>query len=192
MAVPPLGWAGPASASVEERARWESTPGWTISGYRTKQTVRLSSSTAVARGHRHSSAFASRSQQRSSYALTHDLSHSPAVRGSRHATADAPLYAPPTRWLKDPARSSAVFASKTRSVQTKANAHPRIPAAAPDCWTRQAINAEVWAPLHVATSERAGWLRPRLTPASLERTGDAYTSIASWSLNTPGPGAVTC
>lgn len=190
--VAPLAWAKPASeVDVIPASTWEQTPGWTVSGYRTKQVVRLSSSTAVTRSRKLQPAFASRTEQRSSYAISHAYSHSPSVQGSRHTTAGVPLYAPPSRWLKDPTRESAAFASKLKTASTKANAHPRIPTSAPDCWARQAINAEVWTPLHVATSCNAGWLRPRFTPASLERTGDRYSNVTSFGLNTPGPGAVT-
>lgn len=135
-------------------------------------------------------AFASKIAQRSSYALTHALAHSPSAPDSRHATARAPLFAPQSRWLADSARRSASFASTVRSVATAANAHPAIPPSMPDCWSRLAINAEVWTPLHVATSPHAGWLRPRCTPASLERTGDRYSNVGGWGA-TPGPGAVT-
>ncbi|KAJ1632473.1 hypothetical protein T492DRAFT_988995 [Pavlovales sp. CCMP2436] len=164
-----------ASASeIEQRGgvaeRRESA--WQIAGYKTKQVVTLSSSLAVARGQKLQPAFASRSLQRSVSKRTVDT-----------------MYTPETKWLKEPARASAVFASKIRSADTRSNTHPAIPTAAPDCWTRQAISAEVWAPLHRSTN--AGWLRPRFTPSSLERTGDRYSGIGSWPICTPGPGGVT-
>lgn len=192
--VEPLEWVVASDISAFEHALakpWERAPGWTTQGYKAKREAsHLANTLAVEKTRRLQPAFASRTQQHGGYSLTHSLSFSPSAKDSRHATAGVPLYAPKSDWLKEPTRRSAAFSSKVKR-QTKANVHPRIPASAPDCWSRGAISAETWAPLHVATSARAGWLRPTVTPAARERTGEGrYTNVVSWPINAPGPGCV--
>jgi hypothetical protein len=192
--VEPLPWVVASDISAFEHALakpWERTPGWTTQGYKSKREASsLANTLAVERMRRLQPAFASRTQQHSGYALTHSLSYSPCAKESKHATADVPLYAPKSDWLREPTRKSAAFSCKVKR-QTKANVHPRIPPSAPDCWSRRAISAETWEPLHVATSARAGWLRPMVTPAARERTGEGrYSNVVSWPIAAPGPGCL--
>lgn len=186
--IAPLKWVSHDAAGPQKRNKWERSQGWTMNGYRTKQHVQLSSSIAQTRGRKHSAAFASGTAQRSSYAPTHSLSHAPSAKNTKHVTAATPLYTPTQEWIHDPVRSSAAFRSKV-PVHTKTNTHPLVPTAAHDAWVRQAIVSETFTPLHAANVPRAAWLRPVNTPASLERTGDRYSNVVSWSINTPHAGA---